>query len=665
MDVDREKLKAAWEEFVSTGTVRGGVVRDEILRSWQRCRADGLDPRSGTVPSRLTEAEKKNTLRENRVLIEAARPFLEGLSRLISGLQMVLFLTDRNGFILDAIGEGEIWEYCRQNNAVAGNCFSEANFGTTAPSLALKLGTPYQIVAEEHYLQVIHLASCAAAPIHDKHNNVIGTLDITSTYESAQKHPHTFGMIVAAARAIENQLRVTEELRALEIASHYLRSAMETMVDGLIILDEKGDITHINRAAEKILAVRSGEARGKNIRGILNSTEILAAVATNRPLDDHEIFLGKPDRRERCLLTLNPIVGPDSRNVGSLIVLREFKKIQSLVKQVAGFDARYRFPDIRGTGRGIRKTIALAKRVAETGSNVVICGESGTGKEMLAQSIHNHGPRATGPFLGLNCSAIPNDLIESELFGYEAGTFTGALASGKPGRFELANGGTLFLDEVNGMSLDMQAKLLRVLEERKFLRLGGKHCIPLEATIIAASNRSLEEEVENGNFRSDLYYRLNVVEIVIPPLYERKEDIEILIGYFMEEIGNRLKKDVTEITPEAMEYLKNQPWPGNVRQLKNWIERAITLSEGSVLSLEDFSREHDGGRAVRMKKSEPVHKQKMYSIRLTDVENSMIRTALEESEGNVSGAARKLGISRDTLYRKMKKYEMAVLKSVE
>ncbi len=665
MDVDRETLKAAWNEFVATGAVSGGAVRDEILRSWQRCRADGLDPRSGTVPSHLMEPEKKNILRENRVLIEAARPFLEGLSKLISGLQMVLFLTDRNGFILDAIGEGEIWEYCRQNNAVAGNCFSEANFGTTAPSLALKLGTPYQIVAEEHYLQVIHLASCAAAPIHDKHNNVIGTLDITSTYESAQKHPHTFGMIVAAARAIENQLRVTEELRALEIASHYLRSAMETMVDGLVILDEKGDITHINRAAEKILAVRSGEACGKNIRGILNSTEILTAVATNRPLDDHEIILGKPGRQERCLLTLNPIVDPDSRKVGSLIVLREFKKIQSLVKQVAGFDARYRFPDIRGTGRGIRKTIGLAKRVAETGSNVVICGESGTGKEMLAQSIHNHGPRAAGPFLGLNCSAIPNDLIESELFGYEAGTFTGALASGKPGRFELANGGTLFLDEVNGMSLDMQAKLLRVLEERKFLRLGGKHCIPLEATIVAASNRPLEEEVEKGNFRSDLYYRLNVVEIVIPPLCERKEDIEILIGYFMEEIGNRLKKDVTEITPDAMEYLKNQPWPGNVRQLKNWIERAITLAEDTVLSLEDFSREQEGGKAVRMEKSKPARPRQTYSIRLSEVESTMIRTALEESGGNVSGAARKLGISRDTLYRKMKKYEMTVQKSVE
>ncbi|OPY87917.1 MAG: Acetoin dehydrogenase operon transcriptional activator AcoR [Syntrophaceae bacterium PtaU1.Bin231] len=665
MNVDRAKLKAAWNEFVSTGTVSGGAVRDEILLSWKRCRADGLDPRSETVPGHLTETEKENVLKANRVLIDAARPFLEGLSRLISGLQMVLFLTDRDGFILDAIGEGEIWEYCRKNNAVIGNCFSEANFGTTAPSLALKLGTPCQIAAEEHYLQVIQLASCAAAPIHDKFNNIIGTLDITSTYESAQKHPHTFGMIVAAARAIENQLRVTEELRALEIASQYLRSAMETMTDGLVILDEKGDVTHINRAAERILAVRSGTACGKNIRSILESGEILDAVETDGTLDDHEIILGKPGRRERCLLTLHPIVDPGSRKIGSLIVLREFKKVQSLVKQVAGFDARYRFSDIRGTGRGIRKTIALAKRVAGSGSNVVICGESGTGKEMLAQSIHNHGPQSGGPFLGLNCSAIPNDLIESELFGYEAGTFTGALASGKPGRFELANGGTLFLDEVNGMSLDMQAKLLRVLEERKFLRLGGKHCIPLEAAIIAASNRPLEEEVEKGNFRSDLYYRLNVVEIDIPPLRERREDIETLIGNFMEEIGNRLKKDVTEITPEAMDYLKNQPWPGNVRQLKNWIERAITLAEGTVLSLEDFAREQDAGKTAGREKKEPPVAQKTYAIRLSDVESTMIRTALEESEGNVSGTARKLGISRDTLYRKMKKYDMTVQKSVE
>jgi len=659
---DRAELRAAWEQFVSHGTLNPDLVRQEILESWERCKSYGLDPYAPDICAEFNAEDKERIFQEKHFLMKTARPFLQGLYKLIRSMEMVVFLTDQCGFILEALGDGPIWEYCQAKNAVVGSSFNERFCGTTAPGIALRLDSPYQMVAEEHYLESIHVASCAAAPIHDEFGNIVACLDITSSYDTALKHPHTLGMIVAAAQVIENQLRLTKELERSRVAGEYLRAATQTMEMGLIILDQQHKVTHMNPAAERILGVSREGIEGSNIQSLVGNETIVEVLNRGGQLEDREILLRESADQSRFLTTIRPIFDQESNPMGNLLLLKEFKAVQRLMQKMVGFEARYTFEDIWGESREIVDTIALARQVAKTASNVVLVGESGTGKEMFAQGIHNAGPFARGPFLGVNCAAIPNDLIESELFGYEPGTFTGALRSGKPGRLELACDGTLLLDEVNCMPPDMQAKLLRVLEERRFLRLGGKHYISLRARIIAASNQNLQDEMSRGNFRSDLYYRLCVMEIRVPPLRIRKGDIPVLADRFIEQVSRRLNKEVYGLSPAALAYLESQPWPGNVRQLLNWIERAVSLSESQILQVNNFPQEEPMKARPRLEALAQPRPDP--DTNLGTIERVAIRKVVEQCDGNLSKASQQLGISRATLYRKMNRYNITVEKTV-
>lgn len=660
---NRNELKAAWNQFIQTGSVKGRVVKDEILKSWMRCKSYGLDPYSDRIETDIGAADKEKFLAENSVLIETARPFLESLFELIKSLEMVVFLTDRNGFILDALGEGQIWEYCKAKNAVPGSSFHEKYSGNNAIMSALSLDKPLQMMAEEHYLQVVHVATCAAAPIHDQHGAVIGSLDLTASYETALKHPHTLGMIVAGAQVIENQLRLKEELERSFLAKQYLQAATESMLTGMVIFDKNNVITHINPAAERILSVSASTVINKNLEAVVRTETILDAILAGEELSDHELILSESIRKARCLVSLKPISNLDGERMGSVLFLKELKIVQEMMHKVAGFQAYYRFDDIKGDSKEIKKAITLAKTVSSSPTNVIIAGESGTGKEMLAQAIHSDGAWSSGPFMAINCAAIPNELIESELFGYEAGTFTGGLRGGKSGKFEMANSGTLFLDEVNGMPLSMQAKLLRVLEEKRFQRLGGNTYFHLEARIIAATNKDLREEIAKGNFRNDLYYRLNVFEIQVPPLRERLGDIELLALDFTEQISRNLGKKIEGIAPEAIDHLEAYSWPGNVRELKNWIERAVNITGEAVLAPGDFPIVEQAMEPLDQRPSRP-DPGSAASLPLGQVERDTILQVLKACGGNMSEAARRLGIGRATLYRKLKKHGLAMARTV-
>ncbi len=665
---DRKELEAAWEGFASTGEVSSSGLRREIIESWKRCRNYGTDPFMDRIDPGLTEAEKEHIFAENRNLIDTALPFLKSLFELIKSLEMVVFLTDGNGFILEALGEGAIWAYCQAKNAVPGSSFHERYCGTNAPALALRMDRPYQMTGAEHYMKAVHVATCAAAPIHDEHGAVIGSLDITAACEVGLKHPHTLGMIVAAAQVIENQLRLKKELARSFLAAQYLRAATQSMATGLIIFDRDLNITHMNPAAERIIGVSASTLpkEGRQVDRVISNQVILDAIQSGTELSDHELILKESIRKTRCLTSLKPISNPGGEAMGSVLFLKELRLVQELVHKVTGLQAYYHFEDMEGQSREIRETIDMARTVADSPSNVVLAGESGTGKEMLAQGIHNAGPWSAGPFLAINCAAIPHDLIESELFGYEAGTFTGGLRSGKSGKLELAAGGTLFLDEVNGMSLAMQAKLLRVLEEKRFQRLGGGSYLRLGARIIAATNRNLAEEISNGNFRSDLYYRLNVFEILVPPLRERRGDIEVLARLFAKRISETLGKEVAGLSAEASSALRDYPWPGNVRELKNWIERAVNVTGGPYLALEDFPAvnrpDRPSPRSSRLYQPQPPPSA---APRLSDMERETIRRALDSCAGNMTAAARHLGIGRTTLYRKLKKHDLVLTRTVQ
>ncbi|MBE0451673.1 MAG: sigma 54-interacting transcriptional regulator [Clostridia bacterium] len=289
-------------------------------------------------------------------------------------------------------------------------------------------------------------------------------------------------------------------------------------------------------------------------------------------------------------------------------------------------------------------------KAAKTSSNVLIQGESGTGKELFAHSIHNHSSRKDKPFVAINCAAIPKELIESELFGYAKGSFTGGVKGGRPGKFELANGGTIFLDEIGEMPIEIQAKLLRVLQDKKVVRVGGESVFDVDVRIIAATNKNLYEESKKGNFRWDIYYRLNVLSITIPPLRERIEDVPLIVDSLIKRINKRLGTYVMEIDGKVVSELMKNNWKGNVRELENVLERMINMCGKTKITLEQLPSEYKGLRKNNLATKDYDHKS------YEEHERELLITALSYFEGNVSQAARSLKISRNTLYNKMDKF---------
>jgi DNA-binding NtrC family response regulator len=338
----------------------------------------------------------------------------------------------------------------------------------------------------------------------------------------------------------------------------------------------------------------------------------------------------------------------------SIMVSRilKLKKLQSenviLRKKIS---RKYHHRDIITKNPKMDEILALTKEIASHRSTVLICGESGTGKELVARAIHYSGDRADKPFVTVSCAALTETLLESELFGHEKGSFTGAAGQTK-GKFELADGGTIFLDEIGDISPKLQADLLRVLQERRFYRVGGTQEVVVDVRVIAATNKNLAEEVQQGRFRDDLYYRLNVIEIRLPALRERREDIPLLAEHFVEKIASELGKDVSGISADSLKILIGYDWPGNVRELENVIERAIVISHNGTLEQEDFAWLNQRGSGTQQAWDVP-------DVPLNELERRAIIAVLERKKGNVKEAAASLGIDRSTLYDKLKRYEIA------
>lgn len=336
------------------------------------------------------------------------------------------------------------------------------------------------------------------------------------------------------------------------------------------------------------------------------------------------------------------------------LVIKRALKYDNLSKEV--FNLRqelYNFGDftIIGRSKKMQEILEMVKKVASTSATVLILGESGTGKELIAKALHFLSDRRDKPYVKVNCAAIPENLLESELFGYEKGAFTGAISK-KIGKFERADGGTIFLDEIGDMGLNLQAKLLRVLQEKELERLGGIDPIKIDVRIIAATNKNLEEMVRDGAFREDLYYRLKVVPIYVPPLRERKEDIPLLVDYFLDKYSKEFGKVKPGISEDAMDIIKEYDWPGNIRELENTIERILILNSGNVISKEMLPYEIIGNKNLNSK----FFKLPDEGINLEDLEKNLILQALEKAEGNQTKAAKLLGISRYTLIYRMEKY---------
>lgn len=464
-------------------------------------------------------------------------------------------------------------------------------------------------------------------------------------------------------RVVRVKKRQTEhDMTAKDLNSRercILDKLLEQAYEGIVVVDADGVITSISKAYAEFLGIKPEDAVGQAVGKVIENTRLPEILKSGKVEKAHlQLIRGNPMIASRFpLIKDGRIIGAIGmvlfRNIEELDTLR--RRIANLQRQVESFRTlppgrvKYSFQSIIGGSEKILQAKAMAEKAAATDSNVLLLGESGTGKELFAHAIHHAGARSNKPLVKVNCAAIPAELLESELFGYEAGAFTGARRGGKAGKFETADGGTLFLDEIGDMAHGMQSKLLRALQEKEIEKIGSNYPLAVDVRIIAATNQNLEQLVDSGKFRADLFYRLNVVSIKIPALRERVEDIDLLAPALLDEICNHLGRYVDEISPTALRHLKRQSWPGNIRELKNALERAVNLigSEG-VIEPGHLAGNGDG------------HPDQVAAMQynLEQTERLAIKQALAASGNKKARAARLLKISRSNLYHRMRKLKM-------
>ncbi|MDP4090354.1 MAG: sigma-54-dependent Fis family transcriptional regulator [Bacillota bacterium] len=464
---------------------------------------------------------------------------------------------------------------------------------------------------------------------------------------------------------IINYAELSQKLDEARVSEEILNTVIENAYDGIVIVDKEGIITMISKTYTEFLGITREEAIGRPVTEVIENTRMHKVMETGTA----EVAQLQKIKGTYMIASRLPIK-KDGEVIGAVgkVLFRNLKELNDLTRQIGSMEkelatyksrlkeinsASYSLNNIIGESYSIINSKHIAEKAAKTSSNVLILGESGTGKEIFAHAIHSESSRHKGPFVKVNCAAIPSDLLESELFGYESGAFTGAKKEGKIGKFEIANEGTIFLDEIGDMPLHMQVKLLRVIQEREVEKVGGTASRKIDIRIIAATNRNLKKMVEEGEFREDLYYRLNVVTIDIPPLRDRGNDIILIANHLLKKLSYDLDKRVTGISNEASQYLRAYEWKGNVRELENVLERAINIMEGSqIIGADDLPKELTGRKNAAVIKS--------LQATLDEAEKNAIIDALKAAEGNRTKAAKFLAIGRTSLYEKMEKYKINI-----
>ena len=434
----------------------------------------------------------------------------------------------------------------------------------------------------------------------------------------------------------------------------FFRVILDSITDGVFTVDRDWTVTSFNRAAERITGLPCEEARGRKCHDVFHANICLTACAlrhtieTGEPVVDQLINIVDAGARPIPVRISTAVLRDEAGGiVGGVETFRDVSAIEELRKEVA---RKYTFEDIVSKNHVIQGIFNILPDIAESDSTVLIEGPSGSGKELFARAIHNLGPRREGPLVVVNCGALPDTLLESELFGYVAGAFTDAKRD-KPGRIALAEGGTLFLDEVGDMSPALQVRLLRVLQEREYEPLGGTSPVKADVRVIAATNKKLANLVERGSFRQDLYFRLNVLKIELPPLVERREDIPLLVDHFLERLGRKRGRPAPRVSEDVLGLLLRYEYPGNVRELENLVEHAFVLCRGGVIDRTCLPREF-------LEAVEGTPEPSAASGTVEEAEVRLIREALTRHGGHRRKTAAELGIDKSTLWRKMKRHKI-------
>ena len=436
-----------------------------------------------------------------------------------------------------------------------------------------------------------------------------------------------------------------------------LETIFNSLIEGTFTINNNWEITSFNRAAESITGFTISEAIGKKYWQVFPSEDGKEDLQLRDFIADHKQTLLRETtiiRRDssRVLVRINsaPLMNTLGNKIGRVVTFEDISVMKNLSDHI---EERFHFINIIGRSKSMLKVFNMMDNVIKTDSTVLITGESGTGKEIIARAIHLNSEKKSEPFIAVNCTAFAESLLESELFGHEKGAFTGAI-SAKPGRFELAGNGTLFLDEIGDLPLSVQVKLLRVLENRQFERVGGTKTIQLKARIISATHRNLEKEIIDGKFREDLFYRINVINIELPPLSDRKDDLPSLINHFMDKYNRKFKKNIHYISPNTLKVLSYYKWPGNIRELENVIEHAFVVCNSEAIKTEHLPLKFQD--ILNELNLSDINNNK--TTPFESVEKQLIATTLQKQNGNRTKTAAALGINKTTLWRKMKKYNL-------
>ncbi len=470
-----------------------------------------------------------------------------------------------------------------------------------------------------------------------------------------------FDFLQRMADLLAGKIAGRERLEQLHAIQQQLTTLFDTVQEGIIAVDRNGKIVNINAAAAKMLQVSQKPVLGKELALLLSGLPLADSLTTGHDVFNREAFRLIRGQRVYYVATVKTWLG-GTEVWGAVVTLREMAEVKKIVSNFSTQEHCFSFEMILGDSPALAKAKQEAAQAAAGNVTVLIQGESGTGKELFARAIHNASARRDKPIIAINCAAIPEALLESELFGYEEGAFTGARRGGKPGKFELADGGTVFLDEIGDMSLSLQAKLLRVLQERKIERVGSTETTAIDVRIIAATHKDIEAMVRQGEFRQDLYYRINVFPLQIPSLRQRRQDLPLLIERFLARYRDKMAKNVEGIDADAYACLLEYGWPGNIRELENTIEYLVSIADGKIIEQRHIpQRILIAGKTAQP--GSPVQAQPTRLLTIAELEKRAILSAIEQFGLTMRGKAQLtqvLGISKATLYRKLKQYNIAI-----
>ena len=664
------RVREARHQFFDRGEGADIELPQEVLRSWLRCRDSGVDYRDDGRGDPEGRFGLDLARERSQSLLSNAAGIMEHVFEQIRASGSMVILADSQGMILHSMGDPDFVSRAQRVALQPGSSWSESVRGTNAIGTTLVEAAPVEVNGAEHFLDRNGILTCSASPVFSPRGEIEGVLDISGDYRGNQRH--TLGLARLAAQLLEKRLFEIEFARELLIAFHSRPECVGGLQEGLLAVSSEGRVVGANPVARALLGVKQGGMVCGEFGTLFRlpfGTFIDRCSHDVCSLQALELRGGEPlYARIRGRV---PTVGKaNSRSDAG-------GQGEARSTSGAGEPAGRNPPCDRRSGRATleclstgdaRLQLALDRAARIMGKDIplLIQGESGVGKELFARAFHYSSPRQDGPFVAVNCAAIPENLIESELFGYVGGAFTGARREGAVGKIQQAHGGTLFLDEIGDMPLAMQARLLRVLQERCVTPVGAQRNVPVDITLVCATHRVLRESVRNGSFREDLYYRVNGLTVTLPPLRDRS-DIRSIVAIILASEVDPARGEVT-ISEQVLDFFERYPWPGNVRQLQNVIRVAVALlddDEYEILPLHlpeelfgsDPMDDAESGQASAVAASSPaaaaVPVQVAAGRSLDEIELDAISRVMLEEGGNVSAAARRLGISRNTLYRKI------------